>query len=103
MTWEVTSEMSAATRRIAAIHRALCGTYGCPVPYFHDHDPLSELLASLLSHRTRNHQSGQAFKALKARYASWEALRDGDTAEIEGLIGMVTWPELKAPRLQAIL
>lgn len=103
MTWEATPEMPAATRRIVAIHRALCGAYGCPVPYFHHHDPLSELVSSLLSHRTRNQQSGQAFKALRARYARWEDLRDADVAEVQGLIGMVTWPELKAPRLQAIL
>lgn len=85
------------------IHRRLCRLYGCPIAYFHDHDPLSELVSSLLSHRTRNRDSHAAFAALRARYPSWEALRDAPTAEVQALIHMVTWPEQKAPRLQAVL
>jgi endonuclease-3 len=85
------------------IHRRLCAAYGCPIAYFHDHDPLSELVSSLLSHRTRNRDSGRAFQALRARYPDWEALRDAPVAEVESLIQGVTWPEQKAPRLQAVL
>jgi endonuclease III len=85
------------------IHRRLCREYGCPIAYFHDHDPLSELVSSLLSHRTRNADSGRAFKALRAHYPTWEALRDAPTAEVEALIKGVTWPEQKAPRIQATL
>ncbi|MGY2047524.1 endonuclease III domain-containing protein [Methylobacterium sp. JK268] len=85
------------------IHRRLCGVYGCPIPYFHDLDPMSELVSSLLSHRTRNAESGRAFKALRARFADWGALIAAPVAEVEALIAGVTWPELKAPRIQAIL
>ena len=85
------------------IHRRLCAVYGCPIPYFHSFDPLSELISSLLSHRTRNAESGRAFKALRARYAGWAALRDAPVAEVEETIQGVTWPEQKAPRLQAVL
>lgn len=85
------------------IHRRLCAVYGCPIPYFHSLDPLSELISSLLSHRTRNAESGRAFKALRARYPDWGALRDAPTAEVEATIRDVTWPEQKAPRLQAVL
>lgn len=85
------------------IHQRLCKEYGCPIPYFHDLDPLSELISSLLSHRTRNRDSGRAFNALRARYTDWASLRDAPTAEVEALIQGVTWPEQKAPRIQAIL
>jgi endonuclease-3 len=85
------------------IHRRLCAEYGCPIAYFHDHDPLSELISSLLSHRTRNADSGRAFKALKEHYRDWESLRDAPTTEVEALITGVTWPEQKAPRIQATL
>ena len=85
------------------IHRRLCRAYGCPIPYFHDLDPLSELVSSLLSHRTRNADSGRAFRSLRARFASWEEVRDASPAEVEAAIAGVTWPELKAPRLQAVL
>jgi endonuclease-3 len=85
------------------LHERLCAAYDCPIGYFHDLDPLSELLSSLLSHRTRNADSGRAFKALRAHYPDWAALRDAPMQEVEGLIRGVTWPEQKAPRLQAVL
>jgi endonuclease-3 len=86
-----------------AIHERLCTVYGCPIPYFHSLDPLSELISSLLSHRTRNADSGRAFKALRARYPDWRALMNAATEEVEETIEGVTWPEQKAPRLQAVL
>jgi endonuclease-3 len=86
-----------------AIHRRLCAEYGCPIPYFHALDPLSELVSSLLSHRTRNADSGRAFKLLRERFPDWAAVRDAPTAAVEEAIKGVTWPELKAPRIKAIL
>jgi endonuclease-3 len=85
------------------IHERLCAVYGCPIPYFHTLDPVSELISSLLSHRTRNADSGRAFKALRARYADWHAMMHAPTEEVEATIQGVTWPEQKAPRLQAVL
>jgi endonuclease-3 len=85
------------------VHGRLCAAYECPIPYFHDLDPLSELVSSLLSHRTKNADSGHAFRALKARFPDWAAVRDASTAEIEAAIARCTWPEQKAPRLQQIL
>jgi endonuclease-3 len=85
------------------VHLLLCEQYQCPIRYFHDMDPVSELVSSLLSHRTRNADSGRAFKALRARFASWEAVRDAPTADVEETIASVTWPEQKAPRIQQVL
>ncbi len=103
--------MSTRTRTVAddvralamVVHDRLCATYGCPIPYFHDLDPLSELISSLLSHRTRNADSGRAFKQLRARFATWEAVRDAPTAEVEEAVAPCTWPEQKAPRVQQVL
>jgi len=94
---------SEARPRVLEVHERLCATYGCPIPYFHSLDPLSELVSSLLSHRTRNADSGKAFKALRACYATWEAVRDAPVQDVETLLTPCTWPEQKAPRLQAIL
>ena len=85
------------------LHRLLCAEYRCPIGYFRDLDPLSELVGSLLSHRTRNADSGAAFRELRRRFADWEAVRDAPTSEVQEALGRVTWPELKAPRLQAVL
>ncbi len=85
------------------VHELLCREYHCPIPFFHDLDPISELVSSLLSHRTRNAESGRAFKQLRARFPDWIAVRDAPTAEVEAAIAPCTWPEQKAPRIQEIL
>ena len=85
------------------IHRRLCRAYGCPIAYFHTLDPFSELVSSLLSHRTRNADSGAAFKALRSRFDDWAAVAAAPVAEVQAAIAGVTWPEQKAPRIQSIL
>lgn len=85
------------------VHKRLCALYHCPVPYFHSLDPLSELVSSLLSHRTRNADSGRAFKSLRARFATWDLVADAPVEEIERAISAATWPEQKAPRIREAL
>jgi endonuclease-3 len=85
------------------VHDRLCAVYGCPIPYFHDLDPLSELVSSLLSHRTTNRSSGQAFRELRRRFADWQAVRDAPRAEVQDAIAPCTWPEQKGPRIQQVL
>ncbi len=90
-------------QKAIAIHHHLCAAYGCPIAYFHNLDPLSELISSLLSHRTKNKDSGRAFQQLKAAFPTWEAVRDAETAAVQTAIAPCTWPEQKAPRIQQIL
>ncbi len=89
--------------KVLEIHHRLCRAYGCPISYFHALDPLSEMVSSLLSHRTRNADSGAAFKALRARFPDWAEVAAAPVAEVQQAIGRCTWPEQKAPRIQAIL
>ncbi|WP_434380469.1 endonuclease III domain-containing protein [Melittangium boletus] len=97
---DLLSELAAKALRI---HERLCTEYGCPIAFFHSHDALSELVSSLLSHRTRNASSGAAFRQLRARFPTWEAVRDAPCAEVQDCISAVTWPEQKAPRIQQVL
>jgi endonuclease-3 len=85
------------------VHKKLCAVYHCPIPFFHHLDPLSELISSLLSHRTKNKDSGRAFKTLRALFPTWEEVRDAPVADVEQAIAAVTWPEQKAPRIQEVL
>jgi endonuclease-3 len=74
-------EVPAALRaKVLEIHRRLCAEYGCPIGYFHDLDPLSELVSSLLSHRTKNRDSGRAFRQLRTAFPTWAAVRDAPVA-----------------------
>lgn len=89
--------------RLLEIHERLSDVYGRSIKYFHDLDPLSELVSALLSHRTRNSASGQAFRNLRLLFATWEEVRDAPTALVEEAIQPCTWPEQKAPRIQQVL
>jgi endonuclease-3 len=63
-------------KKVLVVQERLCAVYGCPIPYFHELDLLSELISSLLSHRTKSRDSGRAFKQLRSRFPSWEEVRD---------------------------
>ncbi|WP_420454129.1 endonuclease III domain-containing protein [Rubrivirga sp.] len=97
------AETDALRAKALAIHDRLCHAYGCPVPFFSDKDPLSELVSALLSHRTKNADSARAYHRLRERFPTWEEVRDAPTAEVEDALAPCTWPEQKAPRVQAVL
>jgi endonuclease-3 len=83
------------------ITRRLTDLYGEAA--WSDKDPLSMLVDIILSHRTHDEQTALAYSKLKERYHSWEELRDAPTLEVQALIAGVNWPEVKAPRLQALM
>lgn len=88
--------------RLPAIHHTLLKHYGRPalrVPW----DPLTQFIYSPLSSRTKTEESQQVMRDLGAAYATWEDLRDAPLADIERVIAIVTFPEVKAPRLKAAL
>ena len=89
--------------RALGIHDVLAPIYGAPIPYFQALDPLSELVSTMLNHRTRNRDAKAAYEALRARWPDWEAVRDAPVAEVEAIIARVTWPERKAPAIQHAL
>jgi endonuclease III len=91
------------TAQVLQIQTRLCAVYDCPIPYFHDLDPLSELVSALLSHRTKNADSHRAFQQLTQRFPTWQAVSEAPTAAVEQAIAACTWPEQKAPRIQQVL
>ena len=97
------AEPAVLQERALVAHQRLCQAYECPIAYFSDKDPLSELVSALLSHRTKNADSGRAYAQLTARFPTWEAVRDAPTADVEAAIAPCTWPEQKAPRVQEVL
>ena len=96
-------EPTTLRERVLVVHQRLCAKYGAPFSYFSTKDPLSELVSALLSHRTRNRDSGQAYRQLREQFPDWRQVRDAPVADVEAAIAPCTWPEQKAPRLQAIL
>ena len=88
--------------RVAEVHGRLLKHYGAPEPRA-PWDPLTQLIYSLISSRTKTPESHQAMRELQARYGRWEELRDAPVEEIERAIALVTFPEVKAPRLKLAL
>ncbi len=90
------------TEFVLLVHHRLAKVYG-EVTYFHDLDPLSELVSALLSHRTKNSQSAKAYRNLRALFPTWEEVCNAPVAAVTEAISPCTWPEQKAPRIQQIL
>ena len=94
-------DVAALSAKAIEITRRLTELYG-EVP-FSDKDPMSQLVDIILSHRTRDEQTAAAWNNLLKRFGSWEAVRDAPTEQVQDAIANVNWPEVKAPRLQAIM
>lgn len=92
--------------KLPHMHRLLLGYYGQPKPR-EPWDPLTQFIYSLLSSRTKTPASHQVMRDLERTFnagpRNWEPLRDASVAEIERAIAIVTFPEVKAPRLKLAL
>ncbi len=66
-------------------------------------DPLSELIMTILSQNTSDHNSRRAFKSLLTRFGSWEAVAEGSVEDIAEAIKLGGLAQVKAPRIKRIL
>src|SRR5215471_13284121 len=96
-----TPDVAALSAKALEVTQRLTAYYG-ELP-FSNKDPMSQLVDIILSHRTRDEQTAAAYDNLLKRFGSWEAVRDAPTEEVQDTIANVNWPEVKAPRLQAIM
>lgn len=85
-----------------AIMEALEPLYGRPRPT-PSHDPLAELILTVLSQNTADTNSGRAFVQLMRRYPSWDAVATAPLDELVATIQSGGLAPQKAPRIQAIL
>ena len=88
--------------RILKLQTLLLARYGKP-PAREPWDPLTQFIYSLLSSRTKTEESHQVMRDLRAQFPTWEDLRDAPVEDIERAIQVVTFPEVKAPRLKLAL
>lgn len=94
-------DVGALSAKALEVTRRLTELYG-ELP-FSSKDPMSMLVEIILSHRTHDEQTAAAYDNLLKRFGSWEAVRAAPTEEVQAVIENVNWPEVKAPRLQAIM
>ena len=87
---------------ISQINRLLARQHGTRTLHQH-HDPVSELVAVILSQNTSDANSGRAFDSLRSRFATWEEVADADVESIEQSIKSGGLSRIKAVRIKNIL
>ncbi len=88
---------------VIEVHNRLYAVYAKQIIHTFSRDAVSELVDTLLSHRTKNHNSALAYNNLLSKFGSWENVRDAPVELIEQEIKPCTWPAQKAPRLKQTL
>lgn len=102
-------------RDLEDIHARLLEWWGAPAPVREVWDPLTQLIYSLCSSRTKDAESHATMRALRDRFGGyptgphswdevrWENLRDASIAEIEDALRLATFPDRKAIQLKQTL
>jgi endonuclease-3 len=85
-----------------AVHERLLAYYGypewrAPLP------ALDELVSTILSQNTNDLNRDRAFAALRARFPTWEAVRDSDEQAVIEAIRPAGLANQKGPRIQNVL
>ncbi len=65
--------------------------------------PIEQLISTVLSQRTNYADERAAFKGMWEKFGDWENIRTAPVEELTTAITSSNFPEVKAPRIQAIL
>lgn len=96
----MTTAAAAGTYTPGEVIDLLAPLYGYPVWEPH-HDPMTELVLTILSQNTSDTNSGRAFMRLRARFGSWDELAEAPVELIEDAIRVGGLAQQKAPRIKA--
>ena len=91
-----------SAKRVRAIRDRLRQIYGRPVNQPHG-DPVAELVRTILSQNTNDHNRDVAFDRLVERFPTWEEVRDAPTRQVEDALRPGGLANTKAPRIQEVL
>ncbi len=90
------------SQRAIQVHQILLEVYGEPV-WRNPLPALDELVSTILSQNTNDTNRDRAFDALRARFRTWEDVRDADVDEVIEAIRPAGLANQKGPRIQAVL
>jgi endonuclease-3 len=85
-----------------AVHARLIEYYGEPI-WSDPLPPLDELVSTILSQNTNDRNRDAAFRSLRARFPTWETVRDAPEAEVIEAIRTAGLANQKGPRIQVVL
>ncbi len=88
--------------RALDVYQKLLTFYGEPV-WRNPLPAIDELVSTILSQNTNDVNRDKAFDALRARFATWEQVRDAPEAEVIEAIRIAGLGNQKGPRIQKVL
>ena len=96
------SLVSNLTAKTLTAHERLNELYGVQAIYGRA-DPMHELVGTILSHRTTHANEVTAYRTMRERFPTWEAVRDAPLPDLIDAIKTANYPEVKAPYIQNLL
>ncbi len=94
---------TARLRRMAQrVHEKLLAAFGNPT-WHTPLPPIDELISTILSQNTSDINSGRGFTALRARFSTWEQVRDAPENQVIEAIRVAGLANQKGPRIQKVL
>ena len=94
--------MNRLAQRAVKIHERLLEFYGEPV-WRNPLPAIDELVSTILSQNTNDINRDRAFESLRARFRTWEMVRDADTKDVIEAIRPAGLANQKGPRIQQVL
>ena len=94
--------MSTLSQRALKIHETLFEVFGEPT-WRNPLPPVDELVSTILSQNTNDANRDRAFRALRAKFADWESVRDANAGDVVAAIRPAGLANQKGPRIQRVL
>lgn len=95
-------DLNPLCERAQAVYRELAQAFGLP-GWDNLSPPLDELINTILSQNTNDRNRDVAYNSLRARFATWEDVRDAPSAEVIDAIRPAGLANQKGPRIQTVL
>ena len=94
--------MNNLAKRAVKVHEKLIEFYGEPI-WRDPMPPVHELVCTILSQNTNDVNRDRAFNLLRAKFPTWEEVRDAQTKDVIEAIRPAGLANQKGPRIQQVL
>lgn len=94
--------MTDLKQRALQIHETLLKVFGEPI-WRNPLPAIDELVSTILSQNTNDVNRDRAFEALRAKFPTWEAVRDAQEKDVVEAIKPAGLANQKGPRIQQVL
>jgi endonuclease-3 len=94
--------MNNLAKRAIQIHERLLGFYGEPI-WRNPLPAIDELVSTILSQNTNDINRDRGFTALRAKFGTWEEVRDAPAQDVIDAIRPAGLANQKGPRIQQVL